>query len=324
MVSHVTGPLATSQQAGFTGELWVVNPVRDEIGDLTCYASIEDLPEPPDASLLALSPERSIETIKSLAAIGAGGAVCMAAGFAELGPSGAKLQLELQQAAGDMAILGPNCMGPLNLFDGAAVWGSGSHAEHPGDCGCAIISQSSAFLFGIANVERGFPMGYAISTGNQAVTDMADCIEAVLDDDRVRAIGLYLEGLDDVKALGNACWQALKKGTPVAAMKGGDTAEAEAVAISHTSAMVVERDLWLAFCERYGIVEVVSPKSIVETLKFLTIGGIPRGNRLGAITHSGGLNSLIVAQAPRLGFACCNRQNRIAKRCVQKCRRLLR
>ena len=90
MVSHVTGPLATSQQAGFTGELWVVNPVRDEIGDLTCYASIEDLPEPPDASLLALSPERSIETIKSLAAIGAGGAVCMAAGFAELGPSGAQ------------------------------------------------------------------------------------------------------------------------------------------------------------------------------------------------------------------------------------------
>ena len=300
--SQAMGALATSQRAGFAGELWVVNPNRQEIGGLGCFARIEDLPEAPDAALLALSPERSIEAVKSLAAIGAGGAVCMAAGFAELGSSGAKLQCDLQQAAGDMAILGPNCMGLLNLFDGAAVWGSGSHIETPGEQGAAIVSQSGAFLFGITNVEQGFPLGYAISTGNQAVTDMADCIEAILADDRVRAIGLYLEGIDDGKALGSACWHALEKGIPVIAMKGGDTAEAETVAMSHTSAMVVERDLWLAFAERYGIVEVSSPKALVETLKFLTVGGIPRGNRLSVITFSGGLNSLLVAQAPRLGL----------------------
>ena len=294
--------LATSQRAGFAGKLWVVNPNRQEIGGLRCFARIEDLPEAPDAVLLALSPERSIEAVKSLAAIGTGGAVCMAAGFAELGDSGAKLQYDLQQAAGDMAILGPNCMGMLNLFDGAAVWGSGSHMAPPAEQGAAIISQSGAFLFGITNVEQGFPLGYAISTGNQAVTDMADCIEAVLADDRVGAIGLYLEGIDNGKALGSACWHALDKSIPVIALKGGDTAEAETVAMSHTSAMVVERDLWLAFSERYGIVEVSSPKALVETLKFLTIGGVPRGNRLSAITYSGGLNSLIVAQAPRLGL----------------------
>lgn len=92
--------------------------------------------------------------------------------------------------------------------------------------------------------------------------------------DRVRAIGLYIEGLEDGNALGSACWHALEKGIPVVAIKGGDTAEAEAVAISHTSAMVVERDLWQAFCERYGIVEVSSPKALVETLKFLTVGGV--------------------------------------------------
>jgi acyl-CoA synthetase (NDP forming) len=300
--SHAAGPLNSSRKAGFSGGLWVVNPVREEIGGLKCYASIEDLPEAPDAALLALSPEGSIEAVKALAAIGAGGAVCMAAGFAELGPSGARLQQELKLAAADMAILGPNCMGLLNLFDGAAIWGSGNHIEHPGEYGAAIISQSGAFLYGITNVEQGFPLGYAISTGNQAVIDMADCIEAVLADNRVRAIGLYMEGLGDGKALGNACWQALEKGIPVIAMKGGDSAEAEAVAISHTSAMVVERDLWVAFAERYGIVEVSSPKALVETLKFLSVGGIPGGNRLSVITHSGGLNSLVVTQAPRLGL----------------------
>ena len=296
--SQVAGPLAASQAAGYDGELWVVNPVRDEIGGLQTFATIEDLPQAPDASLIALSPERSIEAVAALAAIGAGGAVCMAAGFAELGASGVSLQQQLQQAAGDVAIIGPNCMGVLNLFDGAAVWGAGGHVENPGDRGAAIISQSGAFLYGITNVEQGFPLGYAISTGNQAVIDIADCIEALLADDRVGAIGIYLEGLDDGAALGRACRHALEKGIPLVAMKGGDTAAAESVAISHTSAMVVESDLWRAFSERYGVVGVSTPKAMVESLKLLTIGGVARGNRISAITHSGGLNSLIVAQSP--------------------------
>ena len=300
--SQVAGPLALSQRAGFSGDLWVVNPNRDEIGGLQTFARIEDLPQAPDAALIALSPQRSIEAIAALAAIGAGGAVCMAAGFAELGESGTDLQQQLQQVAGDLAVVGPNCMGVLNLFVGAAIWGSGGNIERPDHAGAAIISQSGAFLYGITNVEQGFPLGYAISTGNQAIVDIADCIESVIADNRVRAIGFYLEGLDDGAALGNACWHALEKGIPLIAMKGGDTAAAESVAISHTSAMVVERDLWRAFSERYGLVEVSSPKAMVEALKLLTIGGIPRGNRVSAITHSGGLNSLIVAQAPDLGL----------------------
>ncbi len=295
---QVEGAIQTSRNAGFGGEIWVVNPVRDQIAGLQTFPGIEDLPQPPDAALVALSPERSIEAVAALASIGAGGAVCMAAGFAELGALGSSLQQQLREAAGDLAVIGPNCMGVLNLFDGAAIWGSGGHMEAPGARGAAIVSQSGAFLYGIANVEQGFPLGYAISTGNQAVVDMADCIEAVLADQRVRAIGLYLEGVDDGAALGRACWHAFEKGIPVIAMKGGDTAEAERVAKSHTSAMVVERDLWRAFAGRYGIVEVSTPKVMVEALKLLIVGGVPRGNRLCVITHSGGLNSLIVAQAP--------------------------
>jgi len=94
--SQVAGPLALSQRAGFGGDLWVVNPHRDEIGGLQTFARIEDLPQAPDAALIALSPQGSIEAIAALAAIGAGGAVCMAAGFAELGESGANLQQQLQ------------------------------------------------------------------------------------------------------------------------------------------------------------------------------------------------------------------------------------
>lgn len=300
--SQAAGALAACRRAGFAGELWVVNPRRQEVEGIACVARIEDLPEPPDAALVALSPERTIEAVRSLQAVGAGGAVCMAAGFAELGGDGATLQQKLIDVAGDLAVLGPNCMGVLNQFDGAAIWGSDNHMEQVGAYGAALISQSGALVFGITNVEQAFPLGYGISTGNQAVVDTADCVEAVLDDPRVRAIGIYLEGLVDGQALGAACWRALQMGIPVIALKGGDTPAGETVALSHTGAMVVERDLWEAFAQRYGIVEVSSPKAMVETLKLLAVGGVPKGSRLSVVTYSGGLNGLVAARAPRLGL----------------------
>jgi acyl-CoA synthetase (NDP forming) len=300
--SQVSGPIRATRAAGYKGEIWVVNPTKDELEGIPCFTSISDLPHPPDAAVLGLSPTRSVEAVRQLAAIGAGGAVVMSAGFKELGGEGEKLQAELVSASGDMAVLGPNCMGILNQFDSAAVWGEENHMSPVEGDGCAIISQSGAFLFGITNVEQAFPLGYAISTGNQAVTDMADCVEAVLQDERVKAIGLYLEGMDDGRALGRACWKALKRGVPVVALKGGDSPAAETVAISHTASMMVERDLWDAFRERYGIAEVSTPKALVETLKLLTVGGIPAGNRISVVSFSGGLNGLAAKFAGDLGL----------------------
>ncbi|MEM7116031.1 MAG: acetate--CoA ligase family protein [Chloroflexota bacterium] len=300
--SQAAGAMAACQRAGYAGQIWAVNPRREEINGVRCVANVADLPEPPDASLIALSPTLTIDVVQQLAGIAAGGAVCMAAGFAELGGVGTELQAKLVAVSGELAVLGPNCMGLLNQFEGAAVWGSDNHLERVEGNGAAFITQSGALLFGISNIEQVFPLGYGISTGNQAVIDSADCIHAVLDDNRVRAIGLYLEGLEDGNALGEACQRALEKGIPIVALKGGDTPAGEAVALSHTGAMVVERDLWDAFAKRYGIVEVSTPKALVETLKLLTVCGLPQGNRLSVVTFSGGMNGIISAQAPRHGL----------------------
>ncbi|MGB1250860.1 MAG: acetate--CoA ligase family protein [Candidatus Promineifilaceae bacterium] len=300
--AQAAGSLAACQQAGYEGQIWTVNPRREQIGGVRCVQSISQLPEPPDAALLALSPARTVNAVRELAAMGAGGAVCMAAGFAELGGDGVAMQTALIEAAGDLAVLGPNCMGMLNQFDGAAVWGSSNHMERCHGDGAAFISQSGALLFGMSNVEQVFPMGYGISTGNQAIIDAADCIQAVLDDKRIRAIGLYLEGLEDGNALGEACQQALDQGVPIVVLKGGDTPAGETVALSHTGAMVVERDMWDAFAQRYGLIEVSSPKALVETLKLLVVGGLPKGRRVSVITFSGGLNGLTAARAPKFGL----------------------
>jgi acyl-CoA synthetase (NDP forming) len=301
--SQMAGPIRSCLRGGFDGAIHVVNPRHGEIEGVTCVSSIDDLPEPPDAALVGVGPDLSIETVAALAKAGAGGAVVIASGFREQGGIGDDRQAALVEAAGEMPLLGPNCMGLINAFSGAAVWGDETHMAPVEGPACAIISQSGAMLIGITGIEQAFPLGYAISTGNQAVTGMAALIEGVLENPDIQAIGLYLESMENGRALGAACLKAAARGVPVVALKGGDTAAGEAVALSHTAAMVLERDLWEAFANRTGVVEVSSPKALVETLKLLTVAGIPASNRVSVISYSGGVNGLVAARAAELGLS---------------------
>ena len=301
--SQIAGPICAARRAGYEGRMFVVNPAKDKIEGIRCVASVSELPEIPDAAVIGLSPERAITAVSELAKTGCGGAVVMVSGFSELNTDeGRERQQRLIEAAGDMPLLGPNCMGLMNQFSGAFVWGDDNHCERQDEPAAAIISQSGALLIGMTGVEKAFPLGYGISIGNQAVTKTADLIEAIIGDPRIRAIGLYLEGFDDGESLGKACRKALKMGIPVIALKGGDQAAGAAVAQSHTASMVVERDIWDAFKYRFGIEEVSSPKALVETLKLLTVAGLPAGNRLSIVSYSGGINGLAATRCGQLGI----------------------
>jgi acyl-CoA synthetase (NDP forming) len=301
--SQIAGPIRAAKRAGFEGGLFAVNPTRASIEGVPCSPDVASLPEVPDAAVVGVSAERSVTVVEALAAIGCGGAVVMSSGFAELNnDEGRARQQRLVQAAGEMPLLGPNCMGMMNQFTGAFVWGDDNHCARQQGPAAAIISQSGALLIGMTGVETAFPLGYAISIGNQAVTSMADLIDAVLDDERIKAIGLYIEGINEGEKLGRACLRALQKRVPVVALKGGDQAAGASVAQSHTAAMVVERDLWNAFRHRHGLVEVTSPKALVETLKLLSIAGVAAGNRLSVVSYSGGINSLTATRCAEAGI----------------------
>ena len=96
--------------------------MRDELAGLPCYRSVEELPEAPDAAFVGVRRDRAVEVVRSLAARGAGGAVCYASGFGEAGADGAALQAALVEAAGGMPVLGPNCYGLVNYLAGAPLW----------------------------------------------------------------------------------------------------------------------------------------------------------------------------------------------------------
>jgi acyl-CoA synthetase (NDP forming) len=294
--------IIATRKSGFDGYIWVVHPKYEELAGIKCVPSLANLPEPPDATLIAVSRERTIDVVAELNAMGAGGAVSIVGEFAETGEDGAALQARLIEAAGDLALVGPNCLGVMNMFDQAAVWGGNNVFEPVTGDGVALISQSGYVAYSITNVEKALPLGYTISMGNQAVLNVADFIDVLLDDPRVRAIGLYLEGIVDVAALSRAALRAIDKGIPIVALKAGGTQESSELTHSHSGTLAVTNELWSALFCRLGIVEVGSPKVLVETLKLLGSPKLPRGTRVVAATNSGGYAAMIGEKGRAFGL----------------------
>lgn len=300
--SHLERCIATCRDMGFDGIIHVVNPTRASLAGIACAPSVEALAQAPDAAFVALSQERTIETMAALAAAGAGGAVCHVAGFGELGGEHRVRQDRLAEAAGPLAMIGPNCMGFFNAFDRLALWGEHNPVAPVAGPGVALISQSGAFLFGIASVEQAYPMGYGISVGNQAAIDCTDLIDVVLDDPRVRVVGLYIEGLPDTAQLAGALAKAASQGVPVVLLRGGGTREAAERSLSHTGNLALPNDFWQALIDRYGVIRVASPKQLVETTKLLAVAGAPQGRRIFVATYSGAAGTLLAEQAPERGL----------------------
>jgi acyl-CoA synthetase (NDP forming) len=236
-----------------------------------------------------------------LAASGAGGAVCYGSGFAEAGDGGATLQRALVSAAGGMPFLGPNCYGYVNAFDGVALWPD-EHGCRRIDRGVAIVAQSGNVGLNLTFQQRGLRLGYMITVGNQADIGIEHCLDALLDDVRVSAVGLFLEGVGDSVRFGAALVRAAALGIPVVALHTGRSDTGARIAASHTAALAGHRAAYAALFERYGVISVDTPSELIETLGLLDHGGPLTGNRIVAMSCSGGEASLIADRTEGTGL----------------------
>ena len=277
--------VAQCLKSGFDGDIWPVHPTRAEIGGVPCLQSLDDLPTAPDAAFLGINRNAAIEVTAGLAAMGCGGAVCFASGFAETGDEA--LQQALVTAAGDMPLLGPNCYGVLNYLDGAMLWPD-QHGGREVDRGVAIISQSSNIAINISMQARGLPIAYIACVGNQAQTSLTDMARSLLADDRVTAAGLYIEGIIDPVDFAAMAEEAAAMGKSIIAIKAGKTAASQTAASSHTAALAGDGAASSAFLARCGVIEAAAPEDMLEALKLVHALGRLSGRRVTAMCCSGG------------------------------------
>ena len=276
-----------SKKLGYSQKIWAIHPTLNSLEGVKCYRDIKDLPEAPDATFIAVNAESAIDIVADLKSIGGGGAVLYASGFGEVGEEGIKRNQRLVASADGMPVIGPNCYGFINSLDGVALWPD-VHGCEAVSSGVAIITQSGNIGLNITMQAIGLPIAYMFTLGNQTNTNIADIIHAMLDDNRVSAIGLHIEGISDIKSFDIAARRALKKKIPIVAIKSGRTDASAKIALSHTSSMTGSDQLFSAFFEQLGIARVNTVPEFLETLKLLSVLGVIDHNGVASMSCSGG------------------------------------
>jgi acyl-CoA synthetase (NDP forming) len=299
---QATEVIKQSQKMGFAGEIWPVHPKHDEILGLKVYRSVADLPGSPDAAFVGVNRFLTLGIVRELREAGAGVAVCYASGFLEAGADdadGARLQEELVEAAGHMPIIGPNCYGLINYCDGALLWPDqhGGRRLGPEERGVAIITQSSNIAINMTMQTRGLPIAHVMTAGNQAQTGLPDMAIALLEDERVTALGLHIEAFQSAAKFEALAKRARELGKPIVAMKVGRSVQARAATVSHTASLAGSDAASDAFLKRLGIARVNSIASFLETLKLLHVHGPLDGNTLCSMSCSGGEASVMADSA---------------------------
>jgi acyl-CoA synthetase (NDP forming) len=301
-------------ELGYTGKIWPIHPSRDTVAGFSCYASVDDLPSVPDAAYVGVNRELTIDIVRSLSELGVGGCVCYAAGFSEMGEEGQVFQQRLIDASADMPLIGPNTFGLVNYLDKCALWpylfganegvaATVNNSANNGVArGVAIISQSGNIAMNLSMNLRSLKLTHVIGTGNQAVLGAGDLIDALLLDERVSAIGMYVEGFDDIEAFSRAAIRAVEKGVPIVVMKVGKTEASARQVGSHTSSLTGSDVLHDALFDRLGVIRVGSLNRMLETLKVLDLAGPLRGSNVLSLSCSGGEAAIMADLAPEFNL----------------------
>ncbi len=291
-------PLKLLTEFGFKGKVYPVNPKYAEIKGLTCYKDIAAVPKPCDVALVALSSNHVLSVIEQCGAAGIPFAIVLSAGFSEVGGDGIELQQKLTATAkrAGVRLIGPNCLGMLNLHDNARVGFGGTvqlKTLIPGPC--AMVTQSGGFGFGVVATAAYYGVGfnYAISTGNEADISMLELAEFFLERDENDSVMLFMEGITDGRRLIALGQRALELNKPILVWKVGNTDVGRQAAASHTARMTASYELFQTAFRQGGFIEVRDMDDLIDVMKVLRMKRVPRGNRVGVITLSGGAGVLI-------------------------------
>src|SRR5262245_40349575 len=299
--------LRSGERFGFAVPTWPVNPNATEISGQRCYASLRDLPQTPDCVVVAVPAGVVLDVVSEAAALGVRGVYVVSEGFADAAnDEGRERQARLIALArsANIALAGPNCMGIASLhYRFAATMADVPNAAVAG--GISLVSQSGGLLNSFAELvtNRGIGANYLVSSGNEAVLEMADYIEFLADDPATRVIACIMEGAKNGRRFRAAIERTARK-KPLVALKLGRSESGQRATLAHTGTLAGRHEAFAALFRQNGVALVDSIDALVETAALLDLAPLPRGDRIVMMTVSGGATSLIgdLGEAAGLNF----------------------
>ncbi len=286
MLRHILG-------AGFTGEVYAVNPQADRIDGQQVYASVTDIGAPVDLAVIVVPAAVVTAVVQECAEAEVGAIVVVSAGFAEDGPQGRTRQDELLHAArrAGMRVLGPNSFGLINT-DPQTRLNASLAPRMPDAGGFGLFAQSGALGIAVlASAERrGLGISTFASAGNRIDISGNDLMQYWLADDRTQAVGLYLESVGNPRKFSRIA-RKLAARKPVIVVKSG--IGASGAPPGHRVRLTQQRpEAFDAMLRQAGVIRVENTHQLFDVAQLVVHQPLPAGPRVAVVTNSAALGAL--------------------------------
>lgn len=272
-------PVGILRRTGFKGEIYPVNPKATEIGGLRAYPSINSLPHAPDVAMIMLAAKHCAQAVRDCAAKGTRAVVVLSSGFEET-DSGHQAAADLAAAAREtgVVVVGPNCEGVWSVAARTLLtFGSAAKRDVLHHAPVAVLSQSGAMAGAVARHLQNDAIGcaYVVSVGNETVLTIADYMEWMIEQEDVRVVLLFIEGLRDGERLLQLIRLATSRGIRVAALKSGNSKAGMEAAASHTGKIASEFSVYRDLLAGAGAILLESLTELIAAGEVLGIAPLP-------------------------------------------------
>lgn len=278
---------------GYRGGVYPINPKYDDIAGYRCYPSLKDLDRPCDIVVIALPAAHVAEMVKQCGECRIPYGIVLGGGFREVGPEGMAREQAMVAAAraGGVRLIGPNCLGLVNVpLKAYAAFGSLTREPNlqPGPVSAVIQSGGFGNSLVIRCALAGVGFQTVVTSGNEADISAPELIEAYVEDPDTKIILTYLEGISDGQRFVAAARRALAAGKPIIAWKAGNTKQGSRAAASHTANLTGSYDVFRAAFRQCGVIEVHDVDEAADFALGLMAGRRPKGRNVAVMGGSGG------------------------------------
>ena len=277
---------------GYQGGVYPVNPNADSILGKKAYPSIADVPDPVELAVVVLPVTVIMDTMRQIGERGIKNVVIITGGFKELGPEGAEIENSVKKLAKSygMRVVGPNCVGTVDVCTGLnSTFIKGVPPAGP----IAFISQSGAICGGVIDLIINSKIGFShfASLGNEMDVTETDMLEYFAEEEDVKVIAMYVEGIQDGPRFMRVAREVSMK-KPIVFLKAGkNDAGAKAVS-SHTGSLAGSYAAYKSALKQAGVIEVSTINELFNLAWALGSQPLPKGKRVAITTNAGGAAAL--------------------------------